>query len=90
MIKYLEDYYDKLKIAFPELELSDIKKICTYGFNDLIKVSNRGGDVLLAAHRIPFSAYIGRIFSKDEDYWTYRDIKKHIKYRIQYLFSRTI
>ena len=31
-IKYIEDYYDKIKERFPDLEMWEIEKILKHGF----------------------------------------------------------
>jgi len=45
MIKYVDDYIDKLQEKYPNVLRSDIKKIVNFGFRLMFRLVRRGLDV---------------------------------------------
>lgn len=86
-IKHVEDYYDKIKERYPDLEMWEIEKILKHGFQSLFTLNNLGADVLIKDRR-SILIYFGKLFNNKEMWWKYRMIKFKIKYRINYFHSK--
>ena len=82
-IKYIEDYYDKIKERFPDLEMWEIEKILKHGFQSFAQVQFRGADVLIKGTS-SFSMYFGKLFHYKEVFMKYADLKRRIKIRLKY------
>ena len=88
-IKKVEDYYDKVKEKFPDLEMWEIEKILKHGFQSLFTLNNNGGDVIIRSSR-GFLMYFGRLFNNKEKWMKYRILKWRIKLRMNYFNSKPI
>lgn len=86
-IKYVEDYYSKIKERYPDLEEWEIEKILKHGFQSLFSLNNTGADVLIKSSG-SFLMYFGKLFNSKEIWWQYRVLKYRIKYRIKYYHSK--
>ena len=60
-IKYIEDYYDRVKEKYPELTEKQISKILTFGFRSFYMHNMYGGDVLSKSPYL--TVYCGRAFA---------------------------
>ena len=88
-IKRVEDYYDKIKEKFPDLEMWEIEKILHHGFQSMFTLNNNGADVMLKSQK-GFLMYFGRLFNNKDLWWKYRNIKSRIKFRIKYLAKKPV
>ena len=88
-IKRVEDYYDKVKEKFPDLETWEIEKILKHGFQSLFVLNNNGGDVMIRSSR-GFIMYFGNLFADKEKWWKYRMLKWKIKLRMNYFNSKVV
>ena len=89
-IKYIEDYYDKIKEQFPELETWEIEKILKHGMQSLYTLNNHGADVLIKSKHTPVVLYFGKLFFNKEIAARYYNLKWKIKLRINYLHNKTM
>ena len=46
-LKTIQDYYEQISQEYPNIPLSDIKRILQYGWKSLYLHNSYGGDVLL-------------------------------------------
>ena len=86
-IKYIEDYYDKVKEKYPELTEKQISRILTYGFQSYYLHTIYGGDILSKSPYL--TVYCGKCFVDPKKFGYYRAIKKAIKLRVKYSRART-
>lgn len=86
-IKYIEDYYDKVKEKYPELTEKQISRILTYGFQSYYLHTLYGGDILSMSPYL--TVYCGKAFIDPDKSKYYRAIKKAIQIRVRYNKSRT-
>ena len=85
-IKYIEDYYDKVKEKYPELTERQISRILTYGFQSFYLHTLYGGDILSKSPYL--TVYCGKCFVDPSKFGWYRAIKKAIKLRVKYKRSK--
>lgn len=86
-IKYIEDYYDKVKEKYPELTEKQIEKILTFGFRSFYTHTLYGGDIL---SKSPFlTVYCGKCFVDKNKFMEYRQLKLRVKLRIKYKKAHT-
>ena len=81
-IIHAEKYYKQVHERFPNLSMSQIRSIITYGLRSFFGHTVIGGDVLIKANY--FTGYCGKLFMKDETFKRYALIKRRIKCRIRY------
>lgn len=85
-IKYIEDYYDKVKEKYPELTEKQISRILTYGFQSFYLHTLYGGDILSKSPYL--TVYCGKCFVDPIKFGQYRALKKAIKLRVKYKRAR--
>lgn len=88
-ITHAEDYYDKIKERFPDLEMWEIDKIIKHGMQSFFTLNNYGADVLIK-NGGEFSIYFGKIFTDSYLMKSYRTFKTKIKLRIKYFKEKPI
>lgn len=81
-IRYIEDYYNKVKEKYPELTEKQISKILTYGFRSFYTHTLYGGDILSKSPYL--TVYCGRCFVDTNKFMEYRRLKLRTKLRIKY------
>lgn len=81
-LKTIQDYYEQISQEYPNIPLSDIKRILQYGWKSLYLHNSYGGDVLL--HRKDFWFYSGRLMNDSIKYFDYYAKKMKIKLRVLY------
>lgn len=86
-IKYIEDYYDKVKEKYPELTEKQISKILTFGFRSFYLHTLYGGDILSKSPYL--TVYCGRCFVDTNKFMEYRNIKLRTKLRVKYKKAKT-
>lgn len=89
-IKYAEDYYDKIKERFPDLEMWEIDKIVKHGMQSLFMLNANGADVTINGGSASFVMYFGKLFRHKEFTIKYQTIKQRIKYRLKYKLKKPI
>ena len=89
-LRYIEDYYDKIKERFPDLETWEIEKILKHGMQSFFWVNSRGGDVIIKSPKNRFTMYFGKMFNNMDLRGKYYNIKWKIKLRILYLAKKPI
>lgn len=87
-IKYIEDYYDKVKERYPDLEMWEIKKILDHGMRSFFTLNAKGADVIIKSSHNSFIMYFGKLFFDKLTTWRYYTIKWRIKLRIKYLHKQ--
>lgn len=80
--KTIQDYYEALAAEYPEIPMTDIKRICQYGWKSLYLHNSYGGDVLIK--RKDFWFYSGRLMNNSLKYFDYYVKKMRIKLRVLY------
>lgn len=88
-IRHVEDYYDKIKEKFPDLEMWEIEKILKHGFQSMFVLNNYGADVICKSPK-GFLMYFGKLFNNKDLWWQYRTIKSRIKFRIKHLAKKQV
>ena len=88
-IKRVEDYYDKIKEKYPDLETWEIEKILKHGFQSLYTLNNSGADVMIKSST-GFLMYFGKIFTNKNLWMRYSFLKHKIKLRINYLHKKPV
>lgn len=83
--KKVDDYLDKVAEKYDKIPKDVIKKVIDFGLRAYYRINAMGGDVLLKSPY--FTAYTGKLFHPDKayDFGKYRNTKKLIKNRIQYI-----
>ena len=89
-LKYIEDYYDKIKERFPDLEMWEIEKILKHGMQSFFWLNANGGDVIIKSPKNGFTMYFGKLFNNMDLRGRYYNIKWKIKLRIKYLGKKPI
>lgn len=84
MLKYIEDYYEKVHEKFPDLEIWEIEKILKHGMQSFFMLNNNGADVLIRSPRNKFCIYVGKSFVNKTIFYRYQALKLRIKYRLKY------
>lgn len=86
---HVDDYLDKVAEKYDKIPKDVLKKVVEYGLRSYYRINLMGGDVLLKSPY--FTAYTGKHYNEKLGYefGKYRNIKKKIKYRIQYARKRT-
>ena len=81
--KTISDYIEQVGERFPEAPLSDIRKILTYGFNQIYSLSLLEADILIKEDRIyKFLFHIGKLTYDSLKHWHYSMEKWKGKYRL--------
>ena len=80
--KTIQDYYEALATEYPDIPLSDIKRICQYGWKSLYLHNSYGADVLL--RRKDFWFYSGKLMNNSLRFFDYYARKMKNKLRILY------
>lgn len=83
-LRYIEDYYDKIKERYPDLEIWEIEKILKHGFQSFFQLNANGADILIQSPRNSFVMYFGKLFLNKNFIGKYYIIKWRIKLRIKY------
>lgn len=85
----VDDYLDKVAEKYDKIPKDILKRVIEYGLRSYYRISLMGGDILLKSPY--FTAYTGKQYHPDKGYYfgKYKNIKKKIKYRIQYARKRT-
>lgn len=86
-IKYIEDYYDKIKEQFPELTEKQISQILTFGFQSFYLHTLYGGDILSKSPYL--TVYCGKTFLDPQKFMQYRGLKLTTKLRVKYKKAKT-
>ena len=81
-LKTIQDYYNQIQALYPNIPLSDIKRILQYGFKSLYLHNSYGGDVLL--NQQGFWFYMGQLMNDSLKYFAYYRKKMKVKLRILY------
>lgn len=81
-IKTIKDYYEDIHSLFPQVPLSDIKRILSFGWKSLYLENNYGGDVLITDNG--FWSYIGTLRKDSIKHFQYYIKKLTIKLRVLY------
>lgn len=89
-LRYIEDYYDKIKDRFPDLEYWEIEKILKHGMQSLYSLNAHGADTIIKSSINGFVMYFGKLFNNLDLRGRYYNIKWKIKLRIKYLHTRPI
>lgn len=89
-IKYIEDYYDKIKERFPDLEMWEIEKILKHGMQSFFTLNACGADVNIYSGPNSFVMYVGKLFYNREIAKRYYHLKWRIKLRINYFSKKPI
>lgn len=85
--KTVQDYYEILQKEYPNIPLSDIKRICQYGWKSFYLHNSYGCDVLIK--RYDFWAYCGSFYKNPIYYFDYYKKKLCTKLRILYKRYKT-
>lgn len=88
-IRRIEDYYDKIKEKYPDLEVWEIEKILKHGFQSLYTLNKNGADVCIR-DKSSFLIYFGRLFFNKDSWFRYSYLKNKIKLRINYLHKKPV
>ena len=81
-IKTVNDYIESIHEKFPEVQIQDIKRICTFGFKSLYLHNSYGGDTLIKDNDL--WCYIGRLTNNSVKHFNYYANKLALKIRILY------
>lgn len=81
--KTIQDYYTEIAKDYPDIPLSDIKRILQYGFKSLLIHNNYGGDVGISNSRYWF--YSGELMNDSLKYFAYYKRKMIMKMRTMYV-----
>ena len=90
MLKYIEDYYDKVHERFPDLEMWEIEKILKHGMQSFFTLTGRGADLFIKSPKNNFFMYCGKAFNSDTLFYRYQAVKLRIKYRLKYSFKKPL
>lgn len=80
--KTIQDYYDAIKLEYPNIPEADIKRILLYGWKSLYLHNSYGGDVLI--NRQDFWFYCGKLMNDSIKYFEYYKRKLSTKLRVIY------
>lgn len=83
-LKTIKDYYDQIQEMYPEVPMSDIKKILNFGWKSLYLHNSYGGDVLIKDDST--FIYFGRLMRNSINWFVY--YKKKLSIKIKVLFKR--
>lgn len=83
-LKYIEDYYDKIKERYPDLEMWEIEKILKHGMRSFAQINAKGGDVIIRSPHNNFFLYFGKLFFNSNSRNKYIYLKRKIKCRLKY------
>ena len=84
MIKYVDDYIDRLQEKYPNVLRSDIKKIVNFGFRLMFRLVRRGLDVQIQNKDLWF--YIGELTNDSVRHYHY--YKRKLLLKIRYIFEQ--
>lgn len=80
--KYIKDYYEIIHEKFPQILISDIKRILNFGWKSVYLHNSYGGDVIIKNRQ--FWCYMGYLKNDTLKYFHYYIKKLSIKIRILY------
>lgn len=83
-IKHIQDYYNEIQKKYPDVPMSDIKKILNFGWKSLYQHNSYGGDVCITDNST--FIYFGRLMCNPIKWFLYYQKKLAIKIRV--LFKR--
>jgi hypothetical protein len=81
-LKTIQDYYEDINKLYPEVSLSDLKRILNFGFKSLLLHNSYGGDVLIKRNNFWF--YSGSLMNNSLRWFYYYINKMKIKIRTLY------
>lgn len=81
-LKTIQDYYEDIIKLYPEVSMSDLKRILNYGFKRLLLYNSCGGDVLIKRNKFWF--YSGSLMNNSLKWYHYYINKMIIKIRNLY------
>ena len=81
-IKTINDYIESIHEKFPEVQIQDIKRICTFGFKSLYLHNSYGGDTLIKDNDL--WCYIGNLTNNSLKHFNYYARKLAVKIRVLY------
>jgi hypothetical protein len=81
-IKTVNDYIESIHEKFPEVQIQDIKRICTFGFKSLYLHNSYGGDTLIKDNDL--WCYIGNLTNNSLKHFNYYARKLAVKIRVLY------
>lgn len=80
--KYIKDYYELVHNIFPEVSLSDIKRILNFSWKSLYLHNSYGGDTFITDNNL--WCYIGHLKKDSIQYFLYYIKKLSLKLRVLY------
>lgn len=83
-IKRIQDYYDQIQEMYPDVPMTDIKRILQFGWKSLYLHSSYGGDVIVKDDS--FFCYFGNLMKDSLKWFNY--YKKKLGIKISVLFKR--
>ncbi len=83
-IKHIQDYYSQIIKKYPDVPVSDIKKILNFGWKSLYQHNSYGGDVIVRDNST--FIYFGRL-KRDSLKW-FNYYKKKLATKVSILFRR--
>ena len=86
-LKTIQDYYEDINKLYPEISMSDLKRILNYGFKSLLLHNSYGGDVLIKRGKFWF--YSGSLMNNSLRWYHYYINKMIIKIRNLYKNRKT-
>lgn len=89
-LRHIEDYYDKVKERYPDLEMWEIEKILKHGMQSFFMLNKNGADVIIKSPHNSFVMYFGKLFNSKEKSSRYQRIKWSIKLRLKYRLKNPI
>ena len=81
-LKTINDYIESIHEKFPEVQIQDIKRICTFGFKSLYLHNSYGGDTLIKDNDL--WCYIGNLTNDSLKHFNYYARKLAVKIRVLY------
>lgn len=81
-LKTIQDYYEDINKLYPDVSISDLKRILNFGFKSLLLHNSYGGDVLIK--RNDFWFYSGSLMNNSLRWFYYYINKMKIKIRTLY------
>lgn len=81
-LKTVNDYVESVSAKFPDVDINDIKRICTYGFKSLYLHNSYGGDTLIKDNDL--WCYIGNLTNDSVKHFNYYARKLAVKIRVLY------
>ena len=80
--KYIKDYYNEVKSKFPQVSISDIKRILNFSWKSIYLHNSYGGDTFITDNNL--WCYIGHLKKDSIKYFLYYIKKLSLKLRVLY------